>query len=178
MYRRLILFIVVLNALLLSSSVPAQPRVDKAAESKSLIKELDLDGLKKLLLRDSGKPRPLLINFWATWCDPCREEFPDLVDIHTKYGARGLEVIFVSLDEPSDINTIVPQFLHEMRADKILNFLLNVPDPAPAINAVDTSWKGALPATFLYDTQGKIVFKHTGRIKPSELRDAIDRLVK
>ena len=87
-------------------------------------------------------------------------------------------MIFVSLDEPSDINTIVPQFLREMRADKIPNYLLNVPDPEPAIKAVDTAWKGGLPATFLYDTHGNILFKHTGRIKPDDLRAALDKVVK
>lgn len=178
MYRRLLLFIIGLSTTLSSSAGPLQPRIDRVAESKSIVKEVDLDGLKKLLARDSKNPRPLLINFWATWCDLCREEFPDLVNIHSKYGERGLEMIFVSLDEPGDINTIVPQFLREMRAEKIPNYLLNVPDPEPAIKAVDTAWKGALPATFLYDTQGKIVFKHMGRIKPEELRAALDKVVK
>lgn len=178
MYRRLFLFIIGLSAMLSSSAAQLRPRVTDPTDSKPIVKELDLDGLKKLLERNSKNPRPLLINFWATWCDPCREEFPDLVNIHTKYEGRGLEMIFVSLDEPSDINTVVPQFLREMRAEKIPNYLLNVPDPAPAIDAVDTAWKGALPATFLYDTQGRIVFKHTGRIKPEELRAALDKVVK
>ena len=178
MYRRLLLFIIGLSAMIWSSAAPLQSRASGVAESKNVVKELDLDGLKKLLDRSSKNPRPLLINFWATWCDACREEFPDLVNVHTKYSERGLEMIFVSLDEPSDIDTVVPQFLREMRAEKIPNYLLNVPDPAPAIDAVDTAWKGALPATFLYDTQGKIVFKHTGRIKPEELRAALDKVVK
>ena len=178
MYKKLLLFIIGLSTMLSSSSAPAQPRVESAVESKSVVKELDLDGLKKLLARDSKNPRPLLINFWATWCDPCREEFPDLVNIQAAYGNRGLEMIFVSLDEPTDINTIVPQFLRVMHAEKIPNYLLNVSDPEPAIKAVDTAWKGALPATFLFDTQGKILFKHTGRIKPDELRAAIDKVVK
>lgn len=178
MYLRLLLLIIGLGATLSSSAALPQPRVDNAAESKSFVKEVDLDGLKKLLARGSKNPRPLLINFWATWCDACREEFPDLVNIEAEYGKRGLEMIFVSLDDPSEVNTLVPQFLREMRAEKIPNYLLNVPDPEPAIKAVDTAWKGALPATFLYDTQGKIVFRHTGRIKPVELRAAIDRVVK
>jgi len=55
--------------------------------------------------------------------------------------------------------------------------LLNVNDPEPAIHVVDAQWNGELPATFLYDRDGKVVFKHFGRIKPDELRAAIDKQV-
>lgn len=159
-------------------AAPPQARVDWAVTSKTIVKELDLDGLKRLLTPDSRNARPLLINFWATWCDACREEFPELLHIQADYKKRGLEMIFISLDDLTDIKTTVPQFLREMRADKLPHYLLNVPDPEPAIRIVDASWKGGLPATFLYDTQGAIVFKHMGRIKPLELRAAIDKVVK
>jgi hypothetical protein len=56
-------------------------------------------------------------------------------------------------------------------------FLLNVPDPEVAINAVDREWSGALPATFLYDTQGTVVFKYFGRVKIAELRAAIKKVM-
>jgi hypothetical protein len=55
--------------------------------------------------------------------------------------------------------------------------LLNVNDPEPAIHTVDPNWQGDMPATFLYDRDGKVVFKHFGRIKPDELRAAIDKEV-
>lgn len=149
------------------------------AESPTIVRELDLEGLKKVLQRSATKDaRPLLINFWATWCEPCREEFPDLVRIEADYQQRGLEMVFISLDDMEEIKTGVPQFLRQMKAEKIPSYLLNVPDPEPAIKAVDTEWQGALPATFLFDAQGKLVFKHTGRIKPAELRAALDRVVK
>jgi hypothetical protein len=57
-------------------------------------------------------------------------------------------------------------------------YLLNVSDPEPAINAVDTNWRGDLPATYLYNEKGEIVFKHIGRVKAEELRAAIEKLVK
>ena len=144
--------------------------------SPSGVREIDLEGLKKLLQRDPKDTRPLLINFWATWCDGCREEFPDLVKIDNDYRAKGLNFISVSLDEVTDIKTRVPDFLKEMKAQMPV-VLLNVNDPEPAIHAVDEKWDGALPATYLYDKDGKVVFKYFGRIKPEELRSAIDRLV-
>jgi thiol-disulfide isomerase/thioredoxin len=140
------------------------------------IKVIDLDALKKLLQRDPKDPRPLLINFWATWCDPCREEFPDLVKVDSDYRNRGLNFIAISLDDITDIKTAVPKFLTEMKAEMPV-VLLNVNDPEPAIKAVDTTWDGQMPATFLYDKDGKVVFKHFGKINPNELRAAIDKEV-
>jgi thiol-disulfide isomerase/thioredoxin len=152
-----------------------------AGATPLVVRELDLEALKKLLQRDGTKPaRPRLINFWATWCIPCREEFPDLLSIEAEYNKRGLEMIFISMDDPVDIKTVVPEFLREMKAEKIPTYLLNVPDPIPAIEAVDAEWKGAiaLPITFLFDAQGKVVFKHTGRVKPAELRPLLDTIFK
>lgn len=120
--------------------------------------------------------RPLLVNFWATWCDPCRDEFPDLVKIDGDYRTKGLDFIAITLDDLKDIKTEVPKFLRVMRA-KMPVYLLNVVDPEPAINAVDPKWGGSLPATFLYNANGEVVFKHFGRVNTAELRAAIEKLV-
>src|SRR5437660_6284341 len=114
------------------------------------IREINLDGLKKILQRDPKDTRPLLINFWATWCDPCREEFPDLVKLDNDYRAKGLNFIAISLDDVGDIKSAVPKFLTEMKANMSV-VLLNVNDPELAIKVVDPTWDGQLPATFLYD---------------------------
>ena len=140
------------------------------------VREINLDGLKKIIQRDPKDPRPLLINFWATWCDPCREEFPDLVKVDSDYRSKGLNFVAVSLDDITDIKTAVPKFLNEMKATMPV-VLLNVNDPEPAIKAVDDKWDGELPATFLYDKDGKVIYRHFGKIKPDELRAALDKVV-
>jgi thiol-disulfide isomerase/thioredoxin len=152
----------------------------RAAAPEFSVREIDLDGLKQLIGRDGGgeRPaRPLLVNFWATYCEPCRDEFPDLVAIDRDYKARGLEFVTVSLDDAAEIKTSVPEFLRQMNA-AMPAYLLNVADPEPAIKWVDQSWGGGLPATYLYDSGGRVVFKHTGRIKPAELRAALDSLTR
>jgi thiol-disulfide isomerase/thioredoxin len=158
-----------------ASSSVLQKRGAKAAVRSPIVREINLEGLKKLLQSDGKQSRPLLVNFWATWCEPCREEFPDLVQINKDYKARGVEFVTVSLDDPAEVKTSVPQFLRQMRST-MPAYLLNVPDPEPAIKWVDDAWGGQLPATFLYDAQGQVVFKHMGRIKPAELRSALEKV--
>lgn len=154
--------------------MPPWPPLYPRAENE--IRAIDLDGLKKILQRDPKDTRPLLINFWATWCDPCREEFPDLVKIDSDYRSKGLNFVAVSLDDITDIKTAVPKFLTEMKATMPV-VLLNVNDPEPAIKAVDDKWDGELPATFLYDKDGKVIFRHFGKIKPDELRTVLDKAI-
>ena len=155
-------------------AAPAQSNA--GAASSADVREINLEELKKIIQRDPKDTRPLLVNFWATWCDPCREEFPDLVKVDNDYRSKRLNFIAISLDDVSDIKSAVPQFLKEMKATMPV-VLLNVNDPEPAIKAVDSAWDGQLPATFLYDKEGKVVFRHFGRIKPDELRAAIDKQV-
>ena len=141
------------------------------------ISPIDEAGLKRLLARGTApQDRPLLVNFWATWCDPCREEFPDLVRIDADYRPKGLDFVAISLDDLADIKTSVPKFLREQRAAMPV-FLLDVPDPGTIIQLVDPTWQGDLPATFLYDRSGNVAYKQRGPIKPAELRAAIDKLL-
>lgn len=167
---------VALGILLLSLAAPAQKRKGAAAKPRkpTVVAPIDTDALKGLITQQ--REGPLLVNFWATYCDPCRDEFPDLVKIDKEYRPRSLEFVTVSLDDMTDIKTAVPKFLDEMKA-KMPAYLLNVNDPEPAINLVDRSWQGSLPATFLYNEKGEIVYKHFGRVNTAELREAIDKVV-
>jgi len=173
---------VLVSILMLTFSAAAQgksahkSRRSSAAKTPAPVpvRAVNAEEMQALLRRD-GK-RPLLVNYWATWCDPCRDEFPDLVKIDRDYRAKGLDFIAITLDDLSDINTAVSRFLLTMNA-KMPVYLLNVADPEPAINMVDSNWSGALPATFLYDSSGKVVYKHFGRVNPGELRAAIEKLV-
>ncbi len=142
------------------------------------VTEIDEHALKSMLGAGAGRVRPLLVNFWATWCGPCREEFPDLVKIRGQYGEDRLDFALVSLDDPADIDKAVPEFLAEQRAAAIAAYLLHAADDGAAINLVDPTWSGELPATFLYDRSGQIVFKHKGRIKPDALRAALEEALK
>ena len=168
----------VLSFTLSASPAAAQKkRTPKKAQPKISVEAIDSAGLLDVLKRNVTKNKPLLVNFWATWCDPCREEFPDLVRLEKQYRAHGLDFTAVSLDDLSEIKTSVPQFLRQMQVT-VPTYLLNVSDPDVAIHQVDPAWSGALPATFLYDSQGKLVYKRLGRIKLPELTAEIEKLIK
>ena len=169
-----------LIVLLASFAVPAQRksrtvRRAKPATTKISVEAINTDALKFLIAKP--KDKPLLVSFWATWCDPCRDEFPDLVKIDKDYRPQSLDFVTISLDEVADIKTSVPAFLSQMKAT-MPAYLLDVKDPEPAINAVDPRWQGDLPATFLYNAKGEIIYKHVGRVNTVELREAIEKLIK
>jgi thiol-disulfide isomerase/thioredoxin len=177
MRLRQTLLAVGLCILLLSLATPAQKNKRSVARPANpiVVAPLNTDELKGLLTKE--KTKPLLVNFWATWCDPCRDEFPDLVKIDSEYRPKSLDFVTVSLDEDTLIKTEVPRFLAEMKAT-MPAYLLTDKDPEPAINAVDPTWQGDLPATFLYNEKGEVVFKHKGRVDATQLRAAIEKLVK
>src|SRR5215210_2266975 len=160
--------------LLVSFAAPAQKKKYRAAGPRkpTVVAPIDTEALKGLLTRQ--REHPLLVNYWATWCDPCRDEFPDLVKIDQDYRAKGLDFIAITLDDAVDLKKAVPDFLRLMKA-KMPVYLLNVADPEPTINTIDAQWGGALPATFLYNKDGAVVYKHFGRVKTNELRGAIDK---
>ena len=167
---------IALCILLVSLAAPAQYKKRRAAPKPvAVVSPIDTDALKGLLTQQ--REHPLLVNFWATFCDPCRDEFPELVKIDQEYRPRSLEFVTVSLDDLSEINKEVPKFLDAMKAT-MPAYLLNVSDPEPAINLVDPRWQGDLPATFLYNEKGEVVYKHIGRVNSAELRQAIDKVVR
>jgi thiol-disulfide isomerase/thioredoxin len=177
---RLPLIAIFISSLLLSSAALAQSRTTpratgrRAARPANVTRKINAEEMQALLKRDGV--RPLLVNFWATWCVPCREEFPDLVKIDQQYRPKDLDFIAISLDDVADLKVAIPKFLREMRA-QMPNYLLNVSDPEPAIKSVDAAWDGTLPATFLYNEKGEVVYKHLGRIKTDELRAAIEKTI-
>jgi thiol-disulfide isomerase/thioredoxin len=168
---------IALIVVLASLAVPAQRQEGRTAKSRKpiVVAPIDTDALKTLITQQ--RQHPLLVNFWATYCDPCRDEFPDLVKIDKAYRPHAIEFVTISLDDVTDIKTSVPEFLGSMKAT-MPAYLLDVSDPEPAIDLVDPRWQGSLPATFLYNEKGEMVYKHIGRIKAEELRAEIEKVIK
>ncbi len=161
---------------LFSFAVFAQTKRIKPSAKTNLslpkITQIDGSALANLL---KPKNKPLLVNFWATWCEPCREEFPDLVKIDTEYKGK-LDFITVSLDDAEELNTGVPKFLAEMKA-KMPSYLLKTTNEDAVISAVSKDWQGGLPFTILYDANGKAVYSRMGKVKIDVLRGEIEKMM-
>jgi thiol-disulfide isomerase/thioredoxin len=149
--------------LVLAGAILAQPKLTPVDEA----------GYPKLIAANKGKV--VLIDFWATWCKPCRAEMPELVKLGQKLKSRGFELVTISSDEPEQ----------EASAMKVLKengvvspaYAKHPKDDDKFNNAIDTKWGGALPAMFLYDRTGKKVRSFIGETPVKELEAAIEKLL-
>ena len=122
-----------------------------------------LDGESWSLAERRGKV--VLVNYWATWCPPCRTETPGLVRLANEYKSRGLEVAGISLDED---RSLVPQFVSEYKISYPILFPANS-DLAQMIEAI--------PMTLLYDRQGRMAKRYVGAVSESTFKTDVERLL-
>lgn len=106
------------------------------------------------------KGRVLLVNFWATWCDPCREEMPALVSAAKGFSAKDVAVALVSTDSLKKTPD-VEKFLASGKIPFVC-WQAKSADPQRFIDAVDKSWNGAVPYTLVYDRKGELVARLAG----------------
>src|SRR5215467_15567297 len=133
-------------ALLFSASVSL------AADAPRIKGEIDAKQFHDLVAREKGKV--VVVNFWATWCVPCREEFPDLVRLEKAYRDRSVAVLGVSIDFQKDLPK-VEKFLADHHPDFPNYIKRSGGDDQDFIDAVDPKWGGELPFTVVYGKDGR-----------------------
>jgi thiol-disulfide isomerase/thioredoxin len=132
------------------------PAAAKTAEAKALdpatltFIAVPPDSLGKVIAANAGA-KGTLVNVWASWCQPCRYEFPEIVRLARAYEAQGLRVVFVSADFAEDLPN-ARAFLAEQGVDWPTYYKIG--DDQAFINALDPKWTGALPGSFVFDAQG------------------------
>jgi thiol-disulfide isomerase/thioredoxin len=141
-----------------AESSKAPPGAAKPATPRDPIL-IDLDGYKRVVAKYRGKP--LLVTFWATWCEPCREEFPMVVELSKQYAPQGLAVFGVSLDDDSAMH-LVRHFLALHQP----NFPNYRQKPGIDVDAfyqgVNPAWTGTMPETVFYGRDGQIAGHFVG----------------
>jgi len=135
----------------------------------------DASTIKRAISAERG--HVVVVNFWATWCEPCVAEFPDLVKFEARYRKKGVMVMAVSADMRKDIAGKVQPFVTKQHAT-FPQFLQVSNDPEDFINAFDTTWQGDLPRTFIYDKSGKLVKSLSGQHTMKDFAAAVDPLLK
>ena len=141
----------------------------KKLDSSSVVLEpIDAKNLV-LLVREPGAAATL-VNVWASWCQPCREEFPDLVRLEREWRDKGFRLVFVSADFPEDVPK-ARAFLAEQGVSA--RTFLKTGDDMQFIDTLDPRWTGALPGSFLYDSSGRLVRFWEGKASGDSLRARI-----
>jgi peroxiredoxin len=144
---------------------------DRAPRDASALFSLslpDTSGQQQSLSQWRGKV--VVVNFWATWCAPCREEMPEFVRAQREFGPRGLQFVGIAVDEPDK----VAQFAKELE--------LNYPALIGGYGAIELSKTlgnqlSALPFTIVIDRTGAVARTQLGPFKSDKLRSTIDNLL-
>jgi thiol-disulfide isomerase/thioredoxin len=114
----------------------------------------------------SLRGKAVLLNFWATWCGPCKIEMPWLVDLQKKYGSQGLQIVGVAMDDTDDKE--IADFAHKMGVNYIV--LRGTEKVGDLYGGVDR-----LPLTYYIDRSGKVVDETVGLASESVIEDAIKK---
>jgi thiol-disulfide isomerase/thioredoxin len=134
-----------------SAETEKQENININAEYSEEIPVVDEVWLKDKIQNRNGKL--LFINFWATWCVPCKEEFPDLVKIYNENKNSDFEFLSISVDLPSEIEIKVKPFLQDQSAEFPV-VVVEEKRSEDIINLINPEWNGAVPVTVIYDEKG------------------------
>ena len=134
-----------------TSYVSAPVEISGAPPAFTLV---DVNG-KSVSLADF-KGRVVILDFWATWCPPCKREIPDFIKLQSEYGSKGVQIVGIALDQPNKVKAFVK--------DNGMNYpvLMGTNEVAASYGGVE-----AIPTTFVIDKSGKIVAKYEG-FRPKE----------
>jgi thiol-disulfide isomerase/thioredoxin len=145
--------------------------VPKQSEHPSL-ERLDELKLKKLIA--SRKGRALFISVWATWCVPCVEEFPDIVQLSKEMKLRKIDFVGVSGDDFDDESGKVIPFIEKHNAG-FKFYMAKLEGEDRFIDAFDATWGGGIPATFVYSANGKKVAFLLGKQSYASFKAAVEK---
>jgi len=121
---------------------------------------MDLDG-NEIPLSDFNR-KVLILNFWTTWCPPCREEIPDFVEVYNEYESKDVQFIGVSNEDISTLKSFVE--------DYDINYPILIDDA----NIMGKWGISAIPTTFVFDKNGQIIFKNVGMMTGEQLKNIIE----
>jgi Thiol-disulfide isomerase and thioredoxins len=157
-------------------TIPADTHAS-TIESKNVrhLERLNESKLKKLI--QSRKGKALFINVWATWCEPCVEEFPDIVKLSDEMKGQKIEFVGVSGDDCDDeLSKVIPFIAKEKAQFKF--YIAKIEAEDAFIDAFNKRWGGGIPATFIYDAKGNMKAFLVGKQSYQNLKVAIEKALR
>jgi thiol-disulfide isomerase/thioredoxin len=136
------------------------------------IKVETLTKTKLTKLINDRNDKILFINVWATWCVPCREEFPDIVKLTQLLKGKQIDFFGISIDYPEEVKSKIIPFLKSNKAT-FKNYVSGFKNDEELINILDKNWNGALPATFVFNSNGEKVKTLEGKKSFSQFEEAL-----
>jgi len=133
-------------------ALTAAPVLAKTTKSAPVAPAFTLPGLQGEVTLGSLRGKAVLVDFWASWCGPCRQSFPWMNDLQKRYGDKGLAIVAVNLDKDRELAS---QFLAEVPAAFTVAF-------DPSGKTAESYKVKAMPTTFLVSPDGKLLLTHTG----------------
>jgi len=157
-------YLIAFTLLASRQSVHAAEASLRGADVKSILAEIKKPGAKAVL-----------VNVWATWCEPCREEMPSLLKFFREHRAEGLRLVLLSVDDEANRDQVVA-FLASQGVD--FPTWIKRGDDGTLMRALDPEWSGNIPASFLFDGRGKAQQRSYGPVNDEALREVWDRVVR
>lgn len=149
----------------------AKKSIEKWNQEPVKLDSINIAGIRELA-KNEGEKSPLrLISAWATWCGPCVEELPELVEIQRMYRRRGFELVTLSMDEPGASEQVLRVLQENHCSGTNVQFAGDNRDAM--MKALDEKWAGPIPHTILVAPGGKVLYRETGSIEPLKLKRAI-----
>jgi thiol-disulfide isomerase/thioredoxin len=142
----------------------------KIEQEPVVVKPVSIDQLKALRKNSAGKL--LLVDFWATWCGPCREELPQFETMYRMYAPRrAFDLVTVSINYPDELPGVLKALQGEHATST--NYIMSSTDIYSQLAAFDPKWNAAVPYTLLIRPDGEVVYSSAGTVDAMQLKRTI-----
>lgn len=157
-------------ALLGGPVVAKAPQTLTPVADRPLAPPFDLKGPEGEAIRlEDFRGKPLIVNFWATWCPPCREEIPEFIDMQKQYADNNLQIVGIAIEDRNSVN--------EFAKTMPFNYpILIAEDGGMSLSQQLGNVVGAVPFTVVADANGQIVYRRPGQMTKERLLEVIEPL--